>query len=349
MRRHIVAVLVISFGSLAIFTGLSAAPTTAPASRAAVAGELAVLKSFPIGTEGKWDYITIDPVGQRVYVPHGTRVVVLDAATGKVLGEVADTPGVHGVAVVPELNKGFATNGKDGTISVFDLKTLQTLQKIKAGKGPDAILYDPASKKIYAFNHGSGEVTLIDPAALDQEPITLDVGGALEFGVADGAGHVYVNVEDKHEVVAIDSKQQKIIAHWSVAPGEGPTGLAMDVKHRRLFSGCGNKMMVILDADSGKVLGTAPIGAGVDGVAFVPSVGLALSANGGDGTLTAVREEAGQFTVVQTLKTAKGARTIAAGPMGSSGYRIYLPCRVPAEEGGKAAFTILVVGPAEAK
>jgi DNA-binding beta-propeller fold protein YncE len=220
---------------------------------------------------------------------------------------------------------------------------LKTLRKVKAGQGPDSIIYDPATKKVLAFNGRSGDVTIVDPAALDKEPVTLAVGGKLETGVADGAGHVYVNVEDKSEIVAIDSKEGKVLAHWPLAPGEGPTGLAIDREHHRLYSGCSNQMMVVLDADQGKVLATLPVGSGVDGVAFDPQLGLAMSSNGRDGTLTAVKEgPAGTFKVVQTLKTANGARTITSDP---KGHQIYLPCNVTAN--GENQFSVLVVGAAK--
>jgi len=295
------------------------------------------------GSASRWDFLTVDPAARRLYVSQATHALVLDADQGTSLGEIADTPGIHGIAVVSDRNVGFTSNGRENTLNVFDLKTLQTLRKVKAGQNPDSIIYDPASKKIFAFNGRSGDVTIVDPAAPDQTPVTLAVGGKLEVGVADGAGHVYVNAEDKNEVVAIDSKEGKVLAHWPIAPGEGPTGLAMDVAHRRLFSGCSNRKMIVLDADQGKVLADLPIGPGVDGVAFDPQSGLAMSANGGDGTLTAVREgPAGTFSVVQTLKTAKSAKTIAFDP---KTHQVYLPCRVTENGGGQ--FEILVGGAAE--
>lgn len=286
------------------------------------------------------------------YVARATRFMVFDVEQGKVAGEIPGTAGAHGVALAPALNLGFATaakdffptgNGREGTLHVFDTRTLKTVRKIKAGEKPDAILFDPASRRIFAFNGDGGTVTIVDPAALDKEPATLAIGGKLEGGVADGAGRVYVNVEDKSEVVAIDSKEQKVLARWSLAPGEEPSGLAIDVAHRRLFSGCGNQKMVILDADSGKGLGAVAIGPGADGVAFDPALGVAVSSNGGDGTMTVVREgPAGQFKVVQTVKTAKGAKTIAVD---LKTHRFYTPCNVQSE-GGKADFSLLVVGQA---
>jgi DNA-binding beta-propeller fold protein YncE len=341
MKRHIMLVVVVLIGVVAVSVPesvLAAAQPTSPAD----AGPLKVLKTFKVGGPGGWDYLIVDPEARRLYVSHATRVMVLDADLGTPIGEIADTPGVHGIAPVPEYNVGFTSNGKEGTLSVFDLKTLKTLRKIKAGQNPDSIIYDPATKKVFAFNGRSGDATIVDPAALDKAPVSLPIGGKLETGVADGAGRVYVNVEDKNEVVAIDSKAGKVLAHWPLAPGEGPTGLALDREHHRLYSGCSNKMMVVLDPDQGKVLVTVPVGAGVDGVAFDPQLSLAMSANGRDGTLTAVKEDpAGTFKVVQTLTTASGARTITADP---KTHQIYLPCNVAA--GGQNEFSVLVVGAA---
>jgi DNA-binding beta-propeller fold protein YncE len=337
MKRRIVSVVIVLVGvsvaSPSVFA--SAAQTAAPAS----AGPLKVLKTLPVGGPGGWDYLTVDPEARRLYMSHATQVMVLDVDKGTPIGAIADTPGVHGIALVPEHNVGFTSNGKEGALSVFDLKTLKTLRKIKAGQNPDSIIYDPASKKVFAFNGRSGDATIVDPAALDKAPVSLPIGGKLETGVADGAGRVYVNVEDKNEVVAIDSKAGKVLAHWPLAPGEGPTGLALDRAHHRLFSGCSNKMMVVLDADQGKVLATVPVGAGVDGAAFDSQLGLAAVPNGRDGTLTVVKEDpAGTFKVVQTLKTANGARTITTDP---KTHQFYLPCNVQTE------FSVLVVGAAK--
>ena len=312
-----------------------------PAAPAKTAVELRVLATHLVGGGGGWDYIQVDPAARRFYIARASRVMILDADQGKLLGEVADIAGAHGVALVPQRNEGFATNGKSESVSVFDLKTFKMLRKIKAGQKPDAILYDPASEKIFACNGNSGDVSIVDPAALDKQPANLAVGGKLEFAVADGAGHVYVNVEDKNEVVAIDSKKGTVLAHWSITPGEAPTGLAMDVAHRRLFVGCSNQKMVVLDAEEGKVIGVAPIGRGVDGVAFDPQLQVAVSANGSDGTISVVREEPGiGYIVAQTLKTCKGARTIAVDP---ATHRFVLPCIVPAKD-GDGSFGVVVVG-----
>jgi DNA-binding beta-propeller fold protein YncE len=348
MKRRVVSVLVVLVAVCVASLNVSAsaaakkraekATPPAPAS-ASAPGPLQVVQTFKVGGVGGWDYITVDPDARRVYVSHATRVMVLDADKGTSIGEIADTPGVHGIAVVPEFNVGFTSNGKESMLSVFDLKTLKTLKKIKAGQNPDSIIYDPGSKKVFAFNGRSGDATIVDPAALDKPPVSLPIGGKLETGVADGAGHVYVNVEDKNEIVAIDSKAGKVLAHWPIKPGEEPSGLALDNEHHRLYSGCGNKMVMVVDAETGKVLATPPVGTGVDGTAFDAQLGLAAIPNGRDGTLTVVKEApAGTFNVVQTLKTATGARTITNDP---KTHQFYLPCSIQNE------FSVLVVGAAK--
>src|SRR3954468_1988901 len=272
---------------------------------------LKVIKTVPLGGEGRWDYLCADAQGERLYVPRSTHVQVVDLESGKLVGNIPNTNGVHGVALAPEQNLGFTSNGRDNSVSVFDLKTLKEIKRIKTGKNPDAICFDPASKHIFAFNHSGGDVTVIDPAALDTATITIPVGGTLEFGVSDGAGHVFVNVEDKGEVVEIDSKENKVLAHWPLEKGASPTGLAIDVEHHHLFSGCGNKKMYVLDSESGKVLAALDVGNGVDGAAFDPTLGVAMSANGRDGTISVVKETSpGKFKVIQTAKSLGGARTI---------------------------------------
>jgi DNA-binding beta-propeller fold protein YncE len=323
--------------AIVLFSGGCAPPKV---DAAASLPELDVVGAFKSNVDG-WDYLTVDPSARRVYVARSTRVMVFDADKGALLGEVPDMFGVHGVALVPDRNEGFATTSRDGTVTVFDLKTFKTLWKVKAGQRPDAILFDPASKKVFSFDHAGGGVAVIEVASPGAAPAILPLGGTLEYGATDGAGRVYVAVENTNEVAAIDSRAQKVIGRWSVAPGEEPAGLAIDPVNRRLFVGCHNKKMIVLDADSGALLADLPIGDGVDGVAFEPGLGLALSSNGRDGTVTAVREgPAGKFAVVQTLETAKGARTIAADP---KAHRFFLPCYVPSKD-GRTSFGLLVVG-----
>lgn len=278
-----------------------------------------LVKKTLIGGEGGWDYLTVDSKARRLYVTHSERVVVLDADSLIVVGEVLKGDGLHGVAIAAEFGHGFASNGRPSTVSMFDLKTLQILKTIPVGKKPDAILYDPASRHVFAFNGESEDATVIDPDS-GKVIVTIPLGGGPEFGVADGQGHVYVNIEDKSELVAIDSRNSKVITRWSLAPGKEPSGLAMDIQHHRLFSVCRNKLMVVVNPDDGKIVATVPIGTGVDGCAFDPGTQLAFSSNG-EGTLTVVHEESPSlFVVVENASTQRGARTIAVDPLTHSVY-----------------------------
>ena len=304
-------------------------------------GPLQVIKTFTVGGgTGFFDYLTVDSETHRLYISHSTQVEVIDTITGTHISQIAGTQGVHGIAIVPDCNEGYTSNGRENKLGVFDLETLKTLRKVDSGRNPDSIIYDPFTKKVFAFNHTGGDITVVDTTEPNKTPATIQVGGTLETGVSDLAGHVYVNVENKSEIVAIDSKQGKVLAHWSLAPGEEPTGMSIDREHHRLFAGCGNQMMVIIDSNDGKVLGSVPIGAGCDGVTYEPSLGLAISSNGRDGTITVVKEEpAGKFKVVQTLKTARGARTITSDP---KTHLVYLPCNI--NTNGQNQFSVLVVG-----
>ena len=268
----------------------------------------------------RWDYLAVDPEARRLYVTRDERVVVLDLATEKVVGEVTGTPGVHGVALATELKRGFASNGRSDSVTIFDLERLTVLDQVPVGKQPDAILYDPFARRVFAFSGGSASATAI-LAADGSVAGTVDLGGRPEFGVSDGKGAVFVNIEDKNEVVAFDSRDLKVRSRWPLAPCETPTGLAMDRTKRRLFVGCRSQVMAVLDADSGKLLATLPIGKGVDGVAFDEAGGLAFASNG-DGTLTVVGEDApGHFVVKEAVTTLPGARTLALDP---KAHRIYL-------------------------
>jgi DNA-binding beta-propeller fold protein YncE len=307
---------------------------------------LGVLKTIPLGGEGKWDYLCVDAEARRLYVPRTTTVQVVDLDNGVVVGAVAQASSnrVHGVALAPERNLGFVTAGKDRCVNAFDLTTLSIIRAVKTAGVPDGIVYDPASKHIFV-NHMGGDITVIDPAALDQT-VTIPVEGRLEFSVADGQGHVFVCVQDKNEVVQIDSNANQVLARWPLRTGEGPTGLAIDTKHMRLFAGCGNEQMVILDAKTGAILGTTRIGKGVDGVAFEPTLGLAMSANGKDGTVSVVQEtETGKFETIQTVKTFIGAKTITIDP---KTHQFLLPCNLPDGKGGET-LGIVVVGAEKAK
>jgi YVTN family beta-propeller protein len=262
---------------------------------------------------------------------------------GTLVGEVAKTPGIHGVALVPKRNRGFTSNGADSTVTVFDLETLREVARIPVGKRPDAILYDPASGRVFTFNAGSGDASAID-AEIEKVVGTIKLGGKPEFAVADGKGHAYVNLEDKSEVLALDTRKLTVEQRWPLAPGKEPTGLAIDRARRRLFASCHNEKMVVLDADSGKVLATAPIGKGTDACIFDPDTRLAFSSNG-DGTLTVVREDKGQFEVAETVMTQAGARTMA---LDTKTHNLFLATARPKPGQRRAyepgSFVILVVG-----
>lgn len=275
-----------------------------------------------IGGEGGWDILTIDDTERRLYLSHATKVVAVDIDANKVVGEIQDTPGVHAFTAVPGTGRGFSANGKEDKSSVVDLKTMQTTAKLETGKNPDAMAYDAKRGEVYVFNHSGGSATVIS-AKTAEVVATVTLGGSPEFGVADSAaGRIYCNVEDKSEVAVIDAAKHEVVAHWSLAPGEEPSGIALDPTHHRLFATCNNHMLVMLDTETGKVAGTVPIGDHVDGCAFDEATQLVF-ASCGDGTTTIAKEEApDRLTVVQTLKTEPGARTIALDP---KTHRIFLP------------------------
>jgi YVTN family beta-propeller protein len=271
-----------------------------------------VIKTYKIGGEGGWDYLTFDNSTHYLYISRATHMVVLDTDSGKQVGEIADTPGVHGIALVPELGRGFTSNGRENTVSVVDTKTFKTLSKIKVGDNPDAILYDPATNRIFTFNGRSHDSTAIDPEKATVIG-TIPLEGKPEFAVSDGKGGVFVNIEDKNQIDSIDPRALQVKARWPMAGCEGPTGLSMDRKNQRLFSGC-DKMMAIVDANSGKLVSHLPICDGVDGTAFDEETNLAF-ASCHDGKLTVVKEDsADQFSVVENATTQEGARTLALDP-----------------------------------
>ncbi|MGE5054428.1 MAG: YncE family protein [Acidobacteriota bacterium] len=270
-----------------------------------------VVKTYKVGGDGGWDYLTVDASARRFYISRGTHVIVLDADSGNKVGDIPDTPGVHGIALAPELGKGFVSNGREGTVTVFDIKTLAPIgSKIKVGENPDAILYEPATKRVFTFNGRSHDSTAID-AASGKVLGTIKLDGKPEFAASDAKGEVFVNIEDKSELTVIDPNKPEVKAKWPLAPCTEPSGLAMDRKNRRLFVGCDNKMMAVVDADSGKVLATPAIGEGVDATAYDDVTGLAF-ASCGEGVLTVVKEDSPQkFSVVENVKTEPGARTMA--------------------------------------
>ncbi len=273
------------------------------------------LKRIPIGDEGGWDYLLADPASGRVYVSHATEVVIVDSKKGEVVGKITGLKGVHGIALAPEFGHGFISNGQGNSITVFDLKTLAKIgDDVPAGTNPDAIIYDAVSKRVFAFNGRSSNATVID-AEKGAVVETVQLEGKPESGVADGKGHVYVNIEDKAAIFDIDSRKLTVEHKWSIAPCEDPSGMAMDTKTRRIFSGCANQMVAVTNADTGKVVATPAIGAGVDATAFDPGTGFVFNSCGGDGTLSVIHEDSpDKYTEVERVKTQPGARTMTLDP-----------------------------------
>jgi type II secretion system protein G len=308
-----------------------------------------ITNTFNIGGEGGWDYAIIDPSTHYLYTTRGTHAQVIDTATGKV---IADLPkcGAHGIALVPDQNKGFTSDGKANTVTAFDLKSNAILYTVPAGKNPDCIIYDPASKKLFAFDGGSNDATAIDPAAAQNLAVVahLPLDGKPEFAAADGAGHVYVNIENKNEIQDIDTKSMTVDHTWKI-DGDGPTGLAIDTEHHRLFSGTDGKLFIV-DYTTGKTVATVPIGNGVDACAYDPATQEAFASCGEDGTLAIIKETSpGKFETVQTVTTKPGARTMA---LDASTHTVYLnfAAMLPKEAGAKRpkmkpdTFAVLVVG-----
>lgn len=324
MRRFMVAAFILAAG-----TGYH------------ITGEIA------IGGEGGWDYLSADSAARRLYVSHQSHVVVVDLDSNKVVGDIPDTPGVHGIAVAADLGKGFISNGRGNNVSMFDLKTLKVSDKIPAGENPDDITYDKGSARVFAFNGRSKSATVID-AKTGKVAATIPLPGKPEFAVADGKGHVYNNLEDTNEIVEIDAAKGTINKKFSLSPCDGPSGMAYDAKDRRLFSVCSNRMMAVVDPDAGKVVATPAIGAGSDGAAFDPGTGYAFSSNG-DGTLTIVAQSGGKWDVLENIATERGARTIT---LDEKTHKIYLPTakQGPASPtGGRSpylpnTFKVLIVG-----
>ncbi len=315
------------------------------------------LKEIPIEGDTGWDYLSIDSGARRLYVTHGTHIVVVDLDKDAVVGDIGDTPGVHGFAIAGKLGRGFASAGMEAKVSVVDLKTLATVSKVSTEEGPDGIVFEPGREEVYAFNGRAHSATVIS-AKSAQVVATIKLPGKPEFPAADpAAGRVYDNIEDKSEVVAIDTKTHQVVKEWPTAPGESPSGMAFDAAHHRLFLGCDNHLMLMLDSATGKVVASVPIGAGVDANAFDDKLQLAFSSNG-EGTVTIAHEDSpSQLTVVQTLQTQPSARTMALDP---KTHRIYLAAATfgPAPEQAPGAprrrppivpgsFKVLEYGPAE--
>jgi len=321
---------------------LSARPKGAPASSG-----YALTKTISIPGDEGWDYVGVDSAARRVYVSHGSHVVVLDADTYAIVGDIPDTAGVHGIAIAADLGRGFTSNGRANNATFFDLKTLKPIGVYPTGTNPDAILYEPVTKRVFTFNGRSQDTTALDAmtgAALG----TVALGGKPEFAAADGNGGLYVNIEDKSELVHLDAKKLTILHRWPLAPCQEPSGLAIDLKNHRLFAGCDNKMMAVIDSETGKVVATPAIGDGVDANAYDPGTNYALASTG-DGHLTVVHQDsADQYTVVENVPTKKSARTMG---LDLKTHTIFLPSAefdAPAagERRGKmkpGSFAVLVV------
>ena len=281
-----------------------------------------ITRQIAVGGEGSWDYITVDGTASRIYASHATSAVVVDSKTGKVIGSIPDTKGIHGIALNKAINRGYTSNGRDSSVTVFDLTSLKPIETIKvSGANPDCIMFDSFSGKIFTFNGRSSNASVIDTKN-NKVVATIPLDGKPEFAASDGKGNIFVNIEDKSVINVISAKDFKVIHQWPIAPGEEPSGLALDNETHRLFSVCSNKLMVITDAESGKVITTLPIGDRCDGVAFDPVKKLAYSSNG-EGSITVVQEvNANTFKVLETIKTLPGAKTIA---LDQTTHHLYLP------------------------
>jgi YVTN family beta-propeller protein len=300
----------------------------------APSGGYSIIKKISIPGTGSWDYLAIDEAARRLYVSHGTQVEVVDIDALTVVGSIPNTAGVHGIAIAPELGRGFTSNGQASTVTIFDLKTLKPIADVPTGKKPDAIIYDPATSRVFAFNGGSNSATAID-AATGKVAGTVNLDGGPEYAAADSNGFVYNNLEDESLLLKINSRELKVEQRWPVAPCSSPSSMAMDRANRRLFLGCRSKVMAVLDADSGKVITTLPIGDHVDATAFDSETKLVFNSNG-EGTITVIHQDSpDKYSVVETVKTAPRAKTMALDP---KTHRLFLST---AENG---QFEVLVVG-----
>ena len=297
-------------------------------------GGYSVTKKIPIAGQGSFDYLTVDEVGRRLYVSHGTQVEVLDVDSGSVVGNIPNTLGVHGIAIATEFGRGFVSNGQSSTVTIFDLKTLEPISNVPTGKKPDAIIYDPATKRVFAFNGGSDSATAID-AATGKVAGTVDLKGGPEFAAADGQGFVYNNLEDESVVVKIDANKLTVERRWPTAPCASPSSMAIDRTNHRLFLGCRSKVMAVMNADTGQLITTLPIGDHVDATAFDPETKLIFNSNG-EGSVTVIHQDgADKYSAVETVKTLPRAKTMALDP---KTHQLFLST---AESG---QFEVLVVG-----
>jgi YVTN family beta-propeller protein len=293
-----------------------------------------ITKKIPIPGQGSWDYLTVDEGARRLYVSHGTQVEVLDLDSGAIVGKIENTQGVHGIAIAPDLGRGFVSDGQSSTVTIFDLKTLKMIADVPTGKKPDAIIYDPATSRVFAFNGGSNSATVIE-AKDGKVAGTIDLGGGPEFAAADGNGYVYNNLEDENLVLKINSRTLKVEHRWPTAPCASPSSMAIDPANRRLFLGCRSKVMAVMNADTGQVITALPIGDHVDATAFDVETRLIFNSNG-EGTVTVIRQDSpDKYSVVETVKTLPRAKTSALDP---KTHRLFLST---AESG---QFEVLVMG-----
>ncbi len=280
-----------------------------------------VLDKKVLGGEGGWDYLTIEPKSHRLFITRHDHVMVVDTESGKQIADIPKTLGVHGVALALDEDRGYSSNGGENTVTTFDLANFKILHETEVGKRPDAIIYDDHSKRVFTFNAGTQDTTSL---SIDESKVvgTLPLGGKPEFAASDGKGKIYVNIEDKSELVEFDAEKLKIKKRWKLAPCEEPTGLSIDREHHRLFVGCGNKMMAVVNGDNGKVITTLPIGEGVDATAFDPETKLAFASCGRDAVLTIVHQDSpDKYSVAQNVQTERGARTMALDPIT---HKVYL-------------------------
>ena len=321
----------------------------APASARGSEVNYQFLKTIPVGGEGFWDYLSVDSPGRRLYVSHGTKAVVIDLDQEVVVGEITNTPGIHGIAVAPKLGRAFTSNGRENKVSIVDLKNLETILRVGTGENPDAILFEPQREEVYTFNGRSKNATVID-AKTGKVVATIPLSGKPEFAQADG-GRIFVNIEDKNEVAVIDAAKHEVVATWPIEWGEGPSGMAIDLRSHRLFLGCSNKLMVVMDSTNGKNICFIHIGEGVDACAFDPVTQLAF-ASCREGTVTiAQADEHNTYMRLAGLKTPRGSRTLTLDP---ATHKVYLAA-VDYEKGSEGqrrpnavagSFRVLVFGPA---
>jgi YVTN family beta-propeller protein len=300
----------------------------------APSGGYSVTKKIPVAGQGSFDYLSVDEGARRLYVSHGTQVEVLDTDSGTVVGTIPKTPGVHGIAIAPELGRGFVSNGQASTVTIFDLKTLKAIADVPTGQKPDAIIYDPATSRVFAFNGGSNSATAID-AATGKVAGTVNLDGGPEFAAADGKGYVFNNLEDESLVLKVNSRELKVEQRWPTSPCSSPSSMAIDRANRRLFIGCRSKVMAVMNADTGQVITTLPIGDHVDATAFDPEAKLIFNSNG-EGTITVIHQDSpDKYSVVETVKTVPRAKTMALDP---KTHQLFLST----VENGQ--FEVLVVG-----